>query len=135
MMRLSLAIVLMLATTSAYAVAPVVAIPGVLLTAVAASYYQVPKTDPALKQVRVTSMRFVNHDTVDRKVSVYLVQPGQAAANANARFKTLVINPTSAGGASPYFELDDVLLPGGSIVALADAPSVVSISANGLSYP
>lgn len=110
-------------------------IPGVMLTTSAASYYQVPKSDAALKQVRVTSIRFVNHDTVNHNVSVWFVQPGHSASNSNARFKTMVIAPASAGAVPPNLDLDEVLLPGGAIFALADAPAVVSISANGLSYP
>lgn len=114
---------------------PMPVIPGLMLSSAVNVCYMVPSTDPKLKQVHVTSVRFTNHDATDRTVSVWFVQPGGSPGDSNARFKTAKVSPASSGDPSPFFEMDEILLPGGTIHAVADTAGVIAFSANGASYP
>jgi len=114
---------------------PFAIIPGSLLTGSLATYYTMPANNPGVKQIVMTGMRFLNSDSVNRTVTVNVVPPGGTASLANTRFKTLTIPPASAGNPPPFFIMDDVLVAGSSIQAQADAPNVVVLSANGMTYP
>ena len=110
-------------------------IQGVALTGSLVTYYTVPTTDPQTKQVRLTGMRFINTDTVERTVTVHIIPAGGAAGVANTRFKTLTIQPSSLGYPPPYFAMTDVLLQGTFIQASASAANVVAMSADGVVLP
>lgn len=110
---------------------PIPVVQGVLLTAGLTTVYPVPKQT----KVKLTGVRFVNTDAVQHTVTVHIVAAGDAAGNQNVRFKTLIIPPASNGDLPPFFDMDDVMLPGTTIQAMADAPNVVAMSANGEIYP
>lgn len=110
---------------------PIQIIQGVLLTAALTTPYAVPKQT----KVKLTGIRFVNTDAVQHTVTVHIVAAGDTAGNQNVRFKTLVVPPASNGDLPPFFNMDDVMLPGTTIQAMADVPGVVAMSANGEIYP
>lgn len=114
---------------------PIPIIPGSVLTAALVPYYGVPTQDPKVRQVELSVVRFINADATARTVTLHIVPAGGTAVAANARFKTLSIPPAADGTPPPLFRMGDVLLPGDTVHAMADAPGVVSISASGFSYP
>lgn len=114
---------------------PIPIIRGSVLTASLVTLYTVGNTAQVVRSVRVTSMRFVNTDSVARTVTVHFVPQGDTASVANTRFKTITIEAAGSIDSSAFFIMDDVLQEGGSIQAVASAANVVAISATGESNP
>ena len=114
---------------------PIPIIQGTLLTASVATFFTVGVNDPKVKQVILTSVRFVNTDSVAHTFTMYIVPAGASASDANCRFKTFAIPAAGDPDSSQYFVMSDVILPGTRIQALADVASKVAISANGVSAP
>lgn len=114
---------------------PIPIIFGVLLDNTVKEYYRVPSGNPKLQQVIAMSMGFHNDDTVDRKVTVYIVGPGGTPGITNTKFKTMIVPPASDGNIPPNIEMYEVMLPGYSIHAFADIGSKVVFRCNAQSYP
>jgi len=110
-------------------------IPGTLLTTSLVAVYTAPLNHPSIRQVQLSTIRFVNTNATDVTVTLHVVPAGGATSDANARFKTMVVTPSADGTPSLPFTLDDILLPGWSIYASASVGNVVALSANGILFP
>lgn len=114
---------------------PIPLIQGITLTASTAIYYTVPATDAKIKSIRLTSIRLVNTDSVARTVTLYICPQSQSPGVSNTRLASISIAAAGAEDSSAFFQCDDVMLQGTTIRALASAAGVVSLSANGMTYP
>jgi hypothetical protein len=114
---------------------PLPIIQGSPLTASVATYYTVPSTDPRIKAIKLKSLRFVNTDSTARTVSLYLVPKGASPTVGNTRFKDISIAAAGSEDSSAFFIMDDVMLQGTMIQAVASSAGVVAISATGETFP
>jgi hypothetical protein len=114
---------------------PVPIISGVVLGSSATEFYRLANNDPKIRQVVITSMSFVNNDTADRFVTVYIIPTGGTASLATTKILVMLV-PQKAIGVPPVdIRMNETILPGYSIQAFADAGAVVAFRANGTAYP
>lgn len=101
-------------------------VPGSALTAAAAVYYTVPET--ASKAI-VKEMTLCNTDeAAARTFTLYIVPASGSPGAANAEFYKVSLQPKE----TRIFARTCVMETGGTIQALADAPSVVALSVSGV---
>jgi hypothetical protein len=101
-------------------------IPGSQLTATAATYY----TAPANTKCVVKRLTFTNTDTVPRAITIHLVPSAGSAADANTITKTKTLYPAETWSC-PDAE-GHVLEAGGTVQALADSATAVTIIGSGV---
>ena len=114
---------------------PISIISGIVLGLSSAEVYRFAGNDPKVRQIVITSMGFVNNDSVARKVTVYVIPDKGAASFATTKILAMSIPSSTGGGAPTFIVMDETLLPGHSIQAFADTAAVVAFRANGTAYP
>lgn len=103
---------------------PAVLIQGSQLSASLATYYTVP----ALTKTRINQLICVNTDTIVHQVSVY-ISPNSSVATAADIVATINLAPGQSY--SVYQAINQVMASGGTIQAIADAVTSVTIKASG----
>lgn len=102
-------------------------IPAAQLTSSAATYYTATRVT-----ARVDNFTVTNTDSAAHQVTVYLIASGGSAGDSNTIIDTKSINAGETYNCPEM--IGKVIPPGAFIQALADANSVLTISAGGIEF-